>query len=335
MLVGRALPEAGVHAMTRRRSGERRDDQHRWIDRTCGGLDVGMVGSVTACAIAPAPSMRATSISFCAMSGRASTCPAVYDEGLARVEGCGDALTRKLFTDIDDMGADRSGRQRGLANTGKLACLTDVQREGDDLGLECRRKPSDGRQVLGCSRAGEHDAMRRSVSLCHAVCPSPVNRSKTLDERLARFASAAITSTVSSPATVRRPPAGAHRRSSRRAPAHDQARPQQHELLHAIDAQQVLGNRRCSIDSATLPFARPRDPAPDTPRRRRLSRGPARDVARERRLRDVEAPGPKAASELLLAAHGRTLDDVEDDRLGGGAFTVSGYIKVLTDYACG
>src|SRR2546423_1495726 len=39
------------------------------------------------------------------------------------------------------------------------------------------------------------------------------------------------------------------------------------------------------------------------------------DVARERRLRDVEAGRAHAATQLLLAAHRRALNDVENDRL--------------------
>ena len=53
-------------------------------------------------------------------------------------------------------------------------------------------------------------------------------------------------------------------------------------------------------------------PAPGTRRRRPLDQPELLDIARKRRLRDVEARGHQMLPQLLLAAHRLALDDLED-----------------------
>src|SRR5687768_1133628 len=58
------------------------------------------------------------------------------------------------------------------------------------------------------------------------------------------------------------------------------------------------------------------------------------DVARQRRLRHVEAGGAHAAPQLLLTAHRRAVNDFDDRRLTTGLHrSLSAYRKCLTDYA--
>ena len=95
-----------------------------------------------------------------------------------------------------------------------------------------------------------------------------------------------------------------------------QSRPQQHELLDAIDAQQVFGDGALQHRFRRLAVGRRRTPgrlvgAVGAP----FDEAELADVARERRLRDVEAGRAHAATQLLLAAHRRALNDVENDRL--------------------
>ena len=136
-----------------------------------------------------------------------------------------------------DVRTHRTSRECRLAHAFEIARLTDVERQGNDLGVERGRELRNGRKVLGAARACEHDAW------FHAVCPSPVNRSNRFTSALARLASGAITSTVSSPATV---PTTSGSCASSMVDAERlraaQSGPQQHELLHAIDAQQVFGD---------------------------------------------------------------------------------------------
>ena len=164
-------------------------------------------------------------------------------------------MAGELFAGIEHVRTHRASRECGLAHAFEIARLTDVERQGNDLGVEGRREPRNGRKVLGAARAGEHDA------LFHAVCPSPVNRSNRFTSALARLASGAITRTVSSPATV--PTTSGRRASSMRHAERlraARAGAQQHELLHAIDAQQVFGHGAVQHRFGALPFGRRRAP---------------------------------------------------------------------------
>ena len=139
-----------------------------------------------------------------------------------------------------DVRAHGASRERRLAHAFELARLTDVERQRDDSASNAVDELRNGRKVLGAARAGEHDRGFTRLSLS-------VNRSNRFTSALARRASGAMTRIVSSPARVPddlRQSRAVERDAERLRLA--QAGPQQHELLDAIDAQQVFGERRAA-----------------------------------------------------------------------------------------
>ena len=89
------------------------------------------------------------------------------------------------------------------------------------------------------------------------------------------------------------------------------------QLLHAIDAPQELGGARSSASSAVSGFgglgAGPLVGAVA----RALDQAELLDVARDRRLRRVEAALLQPAAQLLLAVQRFAVDEFEDERPGG------------------
>lgn len=118
----------------------------------------------------------------------------VRSRGLA--ERRGNAVVRKLVARIEHVCANRACGKRRLTNALKLAALSHIQCERYDVRIELRSETRNGGKVPGSARAGEDD------DRLHAGCPSPVMRSNRFTSAFARRASGAMTSTVSSPATV-------------------------------------------------------------------------------------------------------------------------------------
>ena len=81
----------------------------------------------------------------------------------AGLQGREHEAAREGVAHVEHMGADRPGRQRPLAHLVQLAALTEVERDGNDLGAERLGQPRDGHRRVEPARVGQNDAFH--------VCP--------------------------------------------------------------------------------------------------------------------------------------------------------------------
>ena len=80
-----------------------------------------------------------------------------------------DVVARELLAHVEHVRADGAGRQRAVADVLELLALSEVHRDGDDLGAVLLREPGDGDRRVEPAGVRQHDpfhhAAPRSLSI--------------------------------------------------------------------------------------------------------------------------------------------------------------------------
>ena len=221
-----------------------------------------------------------------------------------------DVVTRELFADVEHVGASGAGGQGAIAHRLELLALPEIDRDGHDLRGVLPGQPRNrnrGVEVAGIREDDPfHDAgVYRAAYLFEALGERRrPTRSARDDEN--RVVARDRSHGLGQPRAVERFGQGL-----RLAPPG----PDDHELLDALDPAEKLGG-------GTLQRRQRRR------RARRIHAGPLvgavagalhqpqiGDVARDRRLRGVEAALAQTAAQLLLAVQRLAVDELQDERL--------------------